>query len=305
MSRLLLPCVPKRAPVRQRFISSIGVVFIGIVPTVIGGPVFALVLFIICVIGYREYLSFAGLIGTRPVASGYLILPIFALSSIYDWNSLTFMAACALAIGLPLAIGIRRATYQEQGPIIDWALSAAGTLYLGIPLASGGALRALDGTVSRAWFNDLASFASFGWDAAPRGLAWILVIILLTWLGDTGAFLIGRTWGRHRLIPAVSPKKTVEGAVGGMIASALTAMIAGTAFGLQLSPLVLGAVGLLLGTLGQMGDLAESLMKRQAGVKDSGTFIRGHGGVLDRVDALLITLAAGLYIAVAVDRWLA
>jgi phosphatidate cytidylyltransferase len=107
------------------------------------------------------------------------------------------------------------------------------------------------------------------------------------------------------LIPAVSPKKTVEGAVGGVIASSITAMIAGTAFGLGVPLIILAGVGLILGGLGQMGDLAESLMKRQAGVKDSGTFIRGHGGVLDRVDALLITLAAGIYVTAAVDRWFA
>lgn len=289
----------------ERFVSSIGVVIIGIVPTVIGGPVFAFVLFLLCVIGYREYLSLAGLIGTRPIASGYLILPVFALAALYDADSWALLGAVAMAVGLPLAIGIRRASYQEQGPIIDWALSAAGTLYLGIPLAAGIALRGAPGTVEQEWFGNLAKVASAGWDPSARGLAWLLVIILLTWLSDTGAFLIGRTWGRHRLIPAVSPKKTVEGAVGGVIASSITAMIAGTAFGLGVPLIILAGVGLILGGLGQMGDLAESLMKRQAGVKDSGTFIRGHGGVLDRVDALLITLAAGIYVTAAVDRWFA
>lgn len=290
---------------RERVVSSIGVVVIGVVPTLFGGPVFALMLATICVVGYREYLSFAGLIGSRPIASGYLVLPLFALAPLLDWGSYGVMGACALAIGLPLAIGIRRTTYQEQGPIVDWALSAAGTLYLGIPLASGIALREASGAVDRRWFSDLAEWISTGRDAAPRGLAWTLLVILVTWLSDTGAFVVGRRWGRHRLIPAVSPKKTVEGALGGVVASSLAAMIAGVAFGLHVSLLVLACVGLILGALGQVGDLAESLMKRQAGVKDSGTFIRGHGGVLDRVDALLITLAAGVYVAAAVDRWFA
>ena len=289
----------------ERVVSSIGVVIVGVIPTVIGGPVFTLMLFVLCVIGYREYLSFAGLTGVRPIASGYVILPLFALAPTRDHDGLVFMGACALAIGLPLAIAIRRSTYQEQGPIVDWALSAAGTLYLGIPLASGIAIRDIEGNVDQEWFAGVATFAAAGWDAAPRGLAWTLLIILLTWLGDTGAFLVGRRWGRTPLIPAVSPKKTVEGALGGMVASSVTAVIVGVTCGLAISPLVLAGVGVLLGALGQLGDLAESLMKRQAGLKDSGTFIRGHGGVLDRVDALLITLAAGLYVVTAVDRWFA
>ncbi len=288
---------------RERIISSIGVVVIGIVPTIIGGPVFAATLLLLCVIGYREFLSFAGLIGIRPIASGYLVLPVFALTAVFDWGSTGLLGASALAVGLPLAIAIRRATYQEQGPIIDWALSAGGTLYAGLPLAAGLSLRFSGGDVGREWLSDLATFAAGNWDAAPRGLAWTLSIILLTWLGDTGAFLVGWTWGRHALIPAVSPKKTVEGALAGVVASAVTAIIAGIAFGLDVPWPVLGIAGLLLGALGQVGDLAESLMKREAGVKDSGTFIRGHGGVLDRIDALLVTLTAGVYVAAAIERW--
>lgn len=288
---------------RERVISSAGVVVVGIIPTIMGGPVFATMLLLLCLIGYHEYLSLAGVIGTRPIASGYLVLPLFALLPFFGWSASGLLGAGALAVGLPLAIAVRRASYQDQGPVIDWALSAAGTLYLGIPLASGIAMRLEPGHVSREWLSELASISSLSWGAAPRGLAWTLTLILLTWLGDTGAFLIGRTWGKHLLFPAISPKKTVEGAIGGMLASALTAALAVYVFGLGVSPLLGAIIGAVVGLLGQAGDLAESLMKRQARVKDSGTFIRGHGGVLDRIDALLVTLTAGWYMTLAIDRW--
>ncbi len=288
---------------RERVISSVGVVIVGIIPTVMGGPVFATMLFLLCLIGYREYLSFAGLIGTRPIASGYLVLPLFALLPFFGWSAGGLLGAGALAIGLPLAVAIRRASYQDQGPVVDWALSSAGTLYLGIPLASGIAMRLEPGHVSREWLSELASISSLSWGAAPRGLAWTLTLILLTWLGDTGAFLTGRAWGKHLLFPTISPKKTIEGAIGGMLASALTAALTVYVFGLGVSPLLGAIIGAVVGLLGQAGDLAESLMKRQAGVKDSGTFIRGHGGILDRIDALLVTLTAGWYMALAIDRW--
>jgi phosphatidate cytidylyltransferase len=278
-------------------------VAVGVIPTILGGPVFAIMLSILFLIGYREYLTLAALIGTRPIASGYLVLPFFAALPFFGLSAIGILGICAIAVALPLSVALRRASYQEDGLLIDWALSVAGTLYLGIPLASGVATRIEPGQLTNQWLSDIAATASLDWGAAPRGLAWMLTFILVTWLGDTGAFLIGRRWGKHLLLPTISPKKTVEGAVGGMIASALTAAIAVAAFGLGISPVIGAAIGAILGVLGQIGDLTESLMKRQAGVKDSGTFIRGHGGVLDRIDALLVVLAAGWYVSLAIDRW--
>ena len=119
-------------------------------------------------------------------------------------------------------------------------------------------------------------------------------MILATWLGDTGAYLVGRSFGRTPLLPAVSPKKTVEGLVGGLVGSMLAGGIGAVLFGLDV-PWHLGVVlGLALGVIGQLGDLCESLLKRQAGVKDSGTLIPGHGGMLDRIDALSLPSSPGL-----------
>jgi phosphatidate cytidylyltransferase len=121
------------------------------------------------------------------------------------------------------------------------------------------------------------------------GAGFVVVALSLSWASDTGAYFAGRFLGKHKLYEAVSPKKTVEGALGGLAASLLSALIAHAWFLPEL-PLGQGlALALIAGGLGQAGDLGESLLKRSFGVKDSGGIIPGHGGILDRIDALLIT----------------
>jgi phosphatidate cytidylyltransferase len=117
----------------------------------------------------------------------------------------------------------------------------------------------------------------------------VILALGLAWFADTGAYFAGRFLGKHKLYEAVSPKKTVEGAVGGLVASVVWALL-GCVWFLPTLP-VLHAVPLALvaGVLGQSGDLAESLLKRSTGVKDSGAIVPGHGGILDRVDALIVT----------------
>lgn len=121
------------------------------------------------------------------------------------------------------------------------------------------------------------------------GAGFVVLALALAWASDTGAYFAGRFLGKHKLYEAVSPKKTVEGALGGLAASVLSAVVAHFWF-LPSLPLVEGVVlGLVAGGLGQAGDLGESLLKRSFGVKDSGGIVPGHGGILDRVDALLVT----------------
>jgi phosphatidate cytidylyltransferase len=120
-----------------------------------------------------------------------------------------------------------------------------------------------------------------------QGVLWIFFVIVLAFSGDIAAYYVGRTWGRHKLIPLVSAGKTVEGTVGLIIGSALGCLIFSWLFFPQLfylHALILGVVG---STLGQLGDLCESVLKRTAGVKDAGTMLPGHGGILDRLDCLL------------------
>jgi phosphatidate cytidylyltransferase len=124
----------------------------------------------------------------------------------------------------------------------------------------------------------------------PNGIHWVFFLLVVVAAGDTGAYYAGRFLGRHKLCPAVSPKKTVEGAIGGLAANVLLAIGYKLLFMPFLSPAGCVLFALLVGAVGQAGDLFESEFKRAAGVKDSGVLLPGHGGFLDRIDALLFAL---------------
>jgi phosphatidate cytidylyltransferase len=125
-------------------------------------------------------------------------------------------------------------------------------------------------------------------DVDNAGAGFVTLVLILSWASDTGAYFAGRFLGKHKLFPAVSPKKTVEGALGGLAGAALGAAVACSTF-LPSLPLVHGLLlAVIAGGLGQAGDLGESMIKRSYGVKDSGGIVPGHGGILDRVDATLV-----------------
>jgi phosphatidate cytidylyltransferase len=130
-----------------------------------------------------------------------------------------------------------------------------------------------------------------------RGQWWVFLVLLMTWAYDTGAYLAGSYFGRHPFMKYVSSKKTLEGVGGGLALSTLAGFAGSPALGLALwqGPIL----GLLTGVVAQLGDLIESMLKRQAGAKDSGMLLPGHGGLLDRIDGLLLTGALGYYAAVA------
>ena len=122
------------------------------------------------------------------------------------------------------------------------------------------------------------------------GVFFVLIILLAIWSTDTGAFFVGRAFGGRKLMPEVSPKKTVSGALGGLILAVIVTMVAGSLF-VHFSPSRLwryALLGLVVSIAGQLGDLIESALKRHYAVKDSGWILPGHGGVLDRFDSLLL-----------------
>ncbi|MGO8970362.1 MAG: phosphatidate cytidylyltransferase [Myxococcaceae bacterium] len=157
------------------------------------------------------------------------------------------------------------------------AQAVTGCLYGGLGLAPVAALR-----------------------AGPNGLAWVIAALVITWANDTCAYFIGRAFGRHKLYLAVSPNKTWEGFGGGFLGS-IGGLFVARLFFPVLTPgdcVVLGVAG---GLFGPLGDLCESMLKRAYGAKDSGFLIPGHGGILDRVDALLFN-APVVYVYVTVFR---
>ena len=169
----------------------------------------------------------------------------------------------------------RRATLE--GSLTDWALTVALPFYLGWPMAFFLLLR-----------GPIPGFQ------AP-GFWWALTTLFSTWAFDSAAFFGGRRFGRHQLAPLISPKKTWEGAVSGLV----FALIAVELFTipLHIAWYHVIALGILVSAAATIGDLAESLLKRDIGVKDSGTLIRGHGGVLDRVDSALFAVIVVFFYA--------
>ncbi len=143
----------------------------------------------------------------------------------------------------------------------------------------------------------------------PQGQWWVLTALPAVWLADSGAYLIGRAWGRHKMAPSISPGKTWEGYVGGVILGApLTAGLAalwgqwaGPGGPTVLEGLILG---LIVAAVSPLGDLAVSMVKREMGVKDTGGLFPGHGGALDRVDSTLWAAVIGYYFAVWIHRLL-
>ena len=155
-----------------------------------------------------------------------------------------------------------------------------GVLYIGFPLSTVASTRSL-----------------------PAGEFLVLFLAVVTWTSDTGAYYAGTLWGKHPLLPSVSPKKTVEGVLGGLALAVGAALLAQWWFASQLSLSDALILGVLLTGTGLLGDLFESVIKRRMGVKDSGGILPGHGGMLDRLDSLLFT-APTFYYYVAYVRGL-
>jgi len=174
---------------------------------------------------------------------------------------LSFSVLICLSFYLFSAPGLRKNVIE------DTATVAMGFLYIGLPLS----LLVLV-------------------DRTPRGNLWIFFLLTVIFLGDTGAFYCGRLLGKHKLYVSVSPGKTWEGAVGGLASSVLGGIFFSQAFGLHASVGRIAVVAGVLSIVGQVGDLAESMIKRNYGVKDSGNILPGHGGFLDRVDSLLFAI---------------
>ncbi len=157
-----------------------------------------------------------------------------------------------------------------DGAMVDWSLTLAIAIYLGWPLSLFLLLRGFQIGIS-------------------PGFWWVVTVLLGVWGFDTGAFFAGHFFGRHKLAPNISPAKTWEGVAGGLILS-ITAAVLCTIWPLGIPWYLAILLGILIGIAATLGDLAESLIKRQTHVKDSGQFIPGHGGVLDRVDSLLFAV---------------
>jgi len=209
------------------------------------------------------------------------------------------LAVVCLLVLLAISIWARGPSGKPLGSV---ASTAFGVAYTGGALSYAYAVRYHDYA-----FAPAALSLGGGTLAVASGGLLLVLPILLTWASDTGAYAFGRTFGRHKLIPSVSPGKTVEGAIGGLATSMLIAWLyarfvlhPATSLDFRWRPAGVLLFGALISIAAQIGDLAESLLKREAGMKDSSALIPGTGGVLDRIDSLLFVMP----VAYVVLGWL-
>lgn len=187
----------------------------------------------------------------------------------------------ALALGLLLGLLVELAQRDHEGALLSWALTFTGACYVGWLLSHYILIQTLQTPLlADGWLTGLGILP---------GSAWVYAVLAITWLQDTGAYFAGRAFGRHKMAPYLSPKKTWEGAIGGLFSAIIVALLVKPLFGLPISYVSVALLGVVGGIVGPLGDLAESLIKRQVHVKDAGTLIPGHGGILDRIDSMLFT----------------
>lgn len=283
---------------KQRSISAIGVVIVGLVPALLGGWVFGIVFTAICAIAYHEAIAITLHERTPLWAIGLGLVVATGILATWNDSDRTLLAIIAAAVFLPLAAAVFRSHTNGD---THWTAVTTTTLYLALPAWAAITLRNAETYPARDWVESLAGWFPSVSPATGGGLAWFLLALLVTWLSDTFAYLVGKSVGKTKLIPRVSPNKTVEGAIGGLVAAALIALGCNWAFGMEIGWGWALLIGFGLGLVGQVGDLSESMLKRARGVKDSGNLIPGHGGMLDRIDALIFILVATWLIAPLVN----
>jgi len=238
-------------------------------------PWFPLLIFLIAAmaaLGALEFYRLASLSGGRPVTFIGVICTLGFVANANFEDAYT-APLLVLSIALPLlwllARSIKRGS--THAALADWGWTLMGILYVGWALSRFVVLREFE-----------------------QGKEWVLLVLLCTIVCDSSAFFVGRAWGRHLLAPSISPKKTWEGAVAGFVAAVAAALalhyiLAAVNLGLRLGLVHVALLGGLIGVFVQLGDLWESLFKRRAGVKDSGSWIPGHGGILDRFDGAIFS----------------
>lgn len=231
-------------------------------------------------------LTAAGLVAANAAFVGGLLADLIRGSDPPGLVGITLAAVTLLLAAVAFTRSDPRAGFQT------WAMTTFGVAYVGLLLP----------------FIDLVGHLAPGGGSASTavgllglrsGSAWVLMLVLVVWGYDTGAYLTGRWLGRRRLIDHISPSKTVEGLAGGLVAATMAAGIGAALTGIApWHPLLIGPV---VGLAAQAGDLAESMLKRAAGRKDSGVLIPGHGGMLDRIDSFLFAgpVLAGYALLVA------
>ncbi len=258
---------------RQRAISAALFVPILLIVLVIAGPVLALFITLVAGLAAVEVYRLLRSAGYQVLAALGTALAVVIVLDAAVPEALEGSGTLLIAVGVILVAVAAFTRIEPRDGLNVWVATVFGALYvsmIGFILRLGQAAPPVDG----------APLAALG---PERG--WIILLIFAVWSYDTGAYLVGKQFGREKFLTHISPSKTYAGLIGGVIAT--TVVTAVMFWGLGQSPLHALALGPLAALAAQAGDLAESVIKRAAGQKDSGTLIPGHGGILDRVDSFL------------------
>ena len=237
-------------------------------------PYFFIALIAIAVVlALAEFYSLASKIGAKPQAlPGYAASLVVIASFVYEEPRLAVAALSALVIG-SLAAAVFRPDEIKQS-LLSVSASVFGVIYVALLAGCLAGVRMIPDT-----------FAGMGGTQfSSKLITTFFAIVMMT---DTGAYYTGRAIGRHKLAPRISPGKTIEGSVGGFVAAIVAGLLCKLIFFHELPIAHALLLGAAMGALGQIGDLAESMLKRSANVKDSGKLLPGHGGILDRIDSIL------------------
>lgn len=244
-----------------------------------GGWIFVAALGAVSALGAWELFRMARAGGSEPLDTAGIVLaaciPLFVHASYLGVYRVTLTAMVMIFLTLVASVIWLRGVSRR--PLVAVSVTVAGIIY-----------PALVTYMYPLRYHDYAV-------GALAGTVVVMLPLVVTWSTDTGAYAFGRMFGRHRLIPSVSPSKTIEGAVGGLVAAMLGTWAYVQLFmeplaKLSIMPAGIIAFAMVIGLVAQLGDLAESLFKRDAGVKDSSKLLPGHGGILDRFDSLLFVL---------------
>ena len=261
-----------------------GIIGIGIAGYVIqtGGTTFTVAAAVLAALAWFEYTrAFSHRGGSPALFSGILGIGGMLYGAFIGQESVILLSMIASSILALMTCVLLRGDVSVH----DATISVAGICYIGMPFALLILLRNMTGPV---YTTPIESFSC--------GTAMVWVMFIGTWASDSFAYFAGRAFGSHKLAPAISPNKTIEGFFGGLIGT--IAVVVGLGWLLAMPLPQMAALGAAIAVLGTLGDLVESMMKRQTGIKDSGAIIPGHGGVWDRFDSVLFTAPLVYYYTV-------